>query len=175
MLSGGRNTSRAIPTSIFFYIYGNLPSSYAALKKQIYQYEKQTTDWGRTGDDVEANVPLMGHSSVNESFTALLDRELNKIKSFYEDQERELLDELDELEKLVASKEADGLSGDPHLVDDDEDEDEDEEEEEVQELNGRRDPSISRGNKRQTSTGSSKRVKIGEFSHCYPVHEISCT
>lgn len=61
-------------------------------------------------------------------FISLLDQELKKIVAFYEAKEKELLEELEELEKDVLKMDEIGLGGGYHYedyVDDDDEEDDD--------------------------------------------------
>ncbi|KZT40472.1 SPX-domain-containing protein [Sistotremastrum suecicum HHB10207 ss-3] len=139
--------------------------AYSALKKQIYQFEKQHTDWTRSGDDLEANQPLMGPASTNEAFTALLDRELTKIKSFYETQEKELLDELEDLSELVIQKETESLASRSYSapsVDEDDEDDEDEDEPMDLPFDNDLNTPVSPRMKRQVSANSGKRTRIIE-------------
>ncbi|PCH42680.1 SPX-domain-containing protein, partial [Wolfiporia cocos MD-104 SS10] len=113
--------------------------SYDALKKSIYQLEKQQVGLeSSTRDlrDLEAaneQTALMSnvdHHSTDTTFIPLLDRELKKICIFYEMQEAELLDEVAQLERLVQQTEDIGPDAghqymDADTEDDDEDEDED--------------------------------------------------
>lgn len=108
---------------------------YDTLKKYVYQLEKQQVGYRDAVHDLEANesTSLMQGTSENVStdalFTPLLDRELKKITLFYEAQEKELLEEVHGLERMVQQQEADGPDSghqyDRH-VDEDEDEDDDE-------------------------------------------------
>jgi phosphate transporter len=105
--------------------------AYSALKREIYRLEK--TQHGSTVSvyrDIEANEAssLMGHagSPTDSVFKPLLDRELFKVTTFYEAQERELLDEVEILEDQVERKESQGLRPDGAYMDDDEDDEDDE-------------------------------------------------
>ncbi|KAL0945321.1 hypothetical protein HGRIS_000823 [Hohenbuehelia grisea] len=111
--------------------------AYDALKKCIYQLEKKQHNLDQSYHDLEANEhsALMSpgdgsNSSTDALFRSLLDRELLKITTFYEQQEAELLDEVKQLEKLVEQQEAAGLAGNHYIAefgDLDEDDDDDEE------------------------------------------------
>ena len=70
---------------------------------------------------------MLGHtaSSTDHLFIPLLDKELHKITTFYEAQERELFNELDILEDQVLSKESQGLKPDGAYLDNDDDDDDD--------------------------------------------------
>ncbi|KAF9262496.1 Sodium/sulfate symporter [Marasmius fiardii PR-910] len=104
---------------------------YGMLKRYIYQLEKQQQNMSSSYQDLESNerTSLVGHRVDRQTdalFIPKLDRELRKIVTFYEHQEKELMDELEELEELVKQQEELGLAGD-HYLDDDDDEDDDDE------------------------------------------------
>ncbi|KAJ3935290.1 MAG: SPX domain-containing protein [Lentinula lateritia] len=104
---------------------------YDYLKKYIYQLEKQQQSLTSSYRDLESNerTSLVGRPSdaaTDSIFIPLLDKELKKVALFYEHQEKELFDELAELEALVQNQEELGLDGD-HYADDDEYDEEDEE------------------------------------------------
>lgn len=85
---------------------------------------------------MEANeqTALVDHtesSGADSLFKPLLDRELEKITLFYEVQEKELMDELAELEQSIAQQDEGGLEAGLNYMDEYEDEDEDEEEDNV--------------------------------------------
>ncbi|KZT06062.1 Sodium/sulfate symporter [Laetiporus sulphureus 93-53] len=120
--------------------------AYDALKKAVYQLEKQQAGLGESlleGHDLEANeeTALIGHPvdhlSTDSLFVPLLDRELKKICIFYEAQEKELLDEVKQLERLVEQQEEVGPDAGHQYTDadTDDDEDEDEEYEDIHSLN----------------------------------------
>ncbi|KAI5122725.1 hypothetical protein M0805_009810 [Coniferiporia weirii] len=135
--------------------------AYSALKKHIYQLEKtggQDRSW-RRGHDVESSEhsALMGHdassSSTDDVFKPLLDRELKKICDFYEIQEQELLQELEELEGLVKLKDEESLLGadQRYLIADDDDDDDDDDEEQQNNPVGRVRPRSTSGRRRTKS------------------------
>jgi len=148
------------------------------LKKNIYQLEKE-----QYGDrhDVEAgerDTLLGGHGANADSlFESLLNQELKKIVSFYVAQEKELFDELEELERLVTRQEEEGPDT-YHIDDDEEDEDDDESVSQVPRRssvvrNASRSPDASRRRQRSLSTShahggesSSRRYSVssGEMS-----------
>lgn len=108
--------------------------SYDALKKYIYQLEKQQHDQSRSSMDLESGestllIPRTSTSSSTDSaFVPLLDRELKKIVFFYESQEKESLDAVSELEELAKEQEENGFWENGQYEgseDDDEDDDED--------------------------------------------------
>ncbi|EKM57858.1 uncharacterized protein PHACADRAFT_251746 [Phanerochaete carnosa HHB-10118-sp] len=108
--------------------------NYDALKKYIYQLEKQTVTFRDAAHDLEANeqtslIQGQDHLSTDALFIPLLDRELKKICLFYEMQESELLKEVDSLQSLVQQQEDRGPDVGHQYEShgyDDEDEDEDE-------------------------------------------------
>lgn len=70
--------------------------NYDALKKYVYQLEKQAVSFRDAAHDLEANeqtslIQGQDHLSTDALFVPLLDRELKKICLFYEMQEAELL------------------------------------------------------------------------------------
>ncbi|KAH8094497.1 Sodium/sulfate symporter [Cristinia sonorae] len=108
--------------------------AYDALKKYVYQLEKQQVGLGpEPYHDLEANesTALMGgrdDSSTDAQFRPLLDRELKKICLFFESQEKELLDDVEELQRLIEKQEENGPDGEHHFIDDDDEDDEDDDE-----------------------------------------------
>ncbi|KAJ7596438.1 SPX domain-containing protein [Mycena floridula] len=101
--------------------------AYDELKKSIYQLEKQQHSMAPYRDAEANERSALVQSSSDAIFKPLLDVQLDKIISFYENQEKELLDELDELEEEVRLREEAGLEGDHYAedVDDDDDDDDD--------------------------------------------------
>ncbi|KAF9477734.1 Sodium/sulfate symporter [Pholiota conissans] len=104
--------------------------AYDALKKYIYQLEKQ--QYTHHLPDLEANEQsslLAGESAsgTDALFIPLLDHELRKIILFYEHQKKELIDDLSELEKDVELQDEIGLQGDHYADYDDGEEDDDDE------------------------------------------------
>jgi hypothetical protein len=111
--SGGTNTSRMLPPRIVM-SYLNL-FSYDSLKKCIYQLEKQQHGHEQLLTyDPESNErsTLLAEQdaiSTDAMFIPLLDRELRKIVTFYEHQEKELINDLEDLEKSLLEQEEAGL------------------------------------------------------------------
>ncbi|KAF8910760.1 SPX domain-containing protein [Mucidula mucida] len=107
--------------------------AYDTLKKFIYQLEKQQQQHNGLSDsyhDLEANETsaLVGGttSTTDALFVPLLDQELKKIVLFYESQENELFEELNELEEMVKRQEDAGFEHGGYYMDDiDEDDDDD--------------------------------------------------
>ncbi|KAJ3485414.1 hypothetical protein NLI96_g4980 [Meripilus lineatus] len=112
--------------------------AYDMLKKHVYQLERQQLSMRDTGHDLEANehTSLMGNhhdiTSMDSQFIPLLDRELKKITLFYESQEKELMDDVVELQRLIQQQEDLPLDGRHRYMtseDGDDDDDDDEEDE----------------------------------------------
>lgn len=107
-------------------------TSYEALKKCIYQLEKKQINHDHLSTrDIESNEysSLLSQQDVTNTdslFIPLLDQELRKVVSFYENQEAELFNELRDLEDAVAHQEEVGLeAGERYLDHDTEEEDDD--------------------------------------------------
>ena len=110
----------------------DISTSYEALKKCIYQIEKKQISHDHPPTrDIESNEYsfLLGQEDVANTdsvFIPLLDQELRKVVSFYQNQEAELFDELRDLEDAVAHQEEVGLeAGERYLDHDTEEEDDD--------------------------------------------------
>ncbi|KAJ7053590.1 SPX domain-containing protein [Mycena amicta] len=109
--------------------------AYDALKKYIYHLEKAQHEQGqgtyRDAEESHANerTALVDRTAATDAvFVPLLDRELKKICAFYAAQEKQLVDDVAELEELVAQQDQVGMTGDhyedgPSLEDDDDDDD----------------------------------------------------
>jgi phosphate transporter len=127
------------------------------LKRRIYQLEKR--QFGRELD-LEANESASllhdgEHTDTDAIFTSLLDRELKKIKTFYGSQERELLDELAELEIKIKEHEEAGLAAAAEYYDDYvEEEDEDDEDDEENSTSPTREPGSRPPQHRRRKTSS---------------------
>ncbi|KAJ8518452.1 hypothetical protein ONZ45_g4472 [Pleurotus djamor] len=130
--------------------------AYDALKKYIYQIEKKQHQPDAPYRDLEANensslIP-QDVADSDALFRPLLDRELQKIRIFYEQQEKDLLQDVTELEKMIEQQEATGLAGHPYLEElgeDDEDDEEDEEDVDPQSPTHSRDPTGSTSRRRR--------------------------
>jgi phosphate transporter len=114
--------------SIYYGNFSNLEISYDGLKKHIYQLEKHQSGLNTGYHDLESNerMSLIGNTDVDTAFTHLLDRELQKISSFYDHQEEITLDEVAELKDLVRQQDDSTFNGTNHYPpyheeDDDED------------------------------------------------------
>lgn len=103
--------------------------SYDSLKKCIYQLEKQQQGHEQLLTyDPESNErsTLLAEQDVistDAMFIPLLDRELRKIATFYEHQENELINDLEELEKSLLEQEDVGLGRRYYDLTDEDDED----------------------------------------------------
>ncbi|KAJ6611134.1 SPX domain-containing protein [Mycena sp. CBHHK59/15] len=119
--------------------------AYDALKKFIYQAEKTQHDQS-TYHDIESNerTSLVDRSTTDAVFIPLLDRELKKICAFYDAQEKELMEEVAELEAQVQQQEEAGLAGNHYTDGDYDDEDDDDD-----------DDSLSRSPQRRRRVSSS--------------------
>ncbi|KAF8835671.1 Sodium/sulfate symporter, partial [Paxillus ammoniavirescens] len=112
--------------------------AYDMLKRHIYQLEKEQHRLARSSyTDLEANertalVERPDASVVDSTFIPLLNQELKKIVSFYEEKEKELLEELAELEELVTEQDEVGLAAEEHYMNDDGDEDDDDDDDDEQ-------------------------------------------
>lgn len=124
-----------MPTDKFYAFYLTCLRSYDALKKYIYQLEKQQHDLGRSSLDLEANereslIQQTTRTATDSVFVPKLDRELKKIVLFYELQEKELMDAVTDLEELVIVQEDAGLAAEQqYLVEGEDDDDEDDDDE----------------------------------------------
>jgi phosphate transporter len=107
----------------------NFHHRYDALKKYIYQLERQKFGDGRPYHDMEASeyATLLAptRSDTDSLFIPLLNQELKKIVTFYESQEKELLEDVGNLEEHAAQLEEAGLAAGERYLDDDDDDDED--------------------------------------------------
>ncbi|TBU27768.1 Sodium/sulfate symporter [Dichomitus squalens] len=108
--------------------------AYEALKKHVYQLEKQKAGLQESYHDLEANErsALIGRDSsgadTDAFFVPLLDRELKKISVFYETEEQRLSDDITALQQEIAQHEENGPYAGHHYVDEsgeDDDEDDD--------------------------------------------------
>jgi phosphate transporter len=143
---------------------------YDALKKQIYQLEKQQHGIDRSTYDLESNerTSLMGRggaeSSSDEVFIPLLDHELKKITIFYETQEKELLEEVTGLEELAIQQEEAGLAA-GHDYDEETDDDDDDDDEPISPEGSRR----PRRTRPKSFSFSGTRKRAGS-SFIFPFH-----
>ncbi|KAG8969106.1 low-affinity phosphate transporter [Tulasnella sp. 419] len=99
--------------------------AYSALKKKIYEVPQSSYSDHPADTHEESRLMAGNGSSANDQFIPLLDRELNKITSFYIVQAKEIESELEEVKQLVDEKEAQGLRPTPEYLDDDGDDDDD--------------------------------------------------
>lgn len=127
--------------------------SYDALKKYIYQIEKQQHAAIQpyhdieTGHDERASLLAPNgefQSKSDSKFKALLDREIVKISSFYFMQEKELLQSVNELEQMVLEQDEAGFSPEDRRFMDDDDDDDDGSDEDYGNVEMQRSHSMSR-------------------------------
>ena len=144
------------PVAIYF--------RYSALKKHIYQLEKkQSEQTDSLIPDLESDehtALIAGSSVADVVFVPLLDRELKKICVFYEVQEKEILDEIRELEESITAKEEESAAAaDQYLIADDDDDDDDDDDIDIEASAG------GRGHERGGSTRSANQPgRRGSFS-----------
>jgi phosphate transporter len=120
-------------------------SSYDVLKRHIYQLEKEHHRLSRANIDLEANertalVDQPDFSSIDAVFIPRLNQELQKISLFYEDKEKELFDDLQTLEALVAEQDQVGPAAWEHYMDEyaDEEDDDDDDDDDDEQISGER-------------------------------------
>ncbi|KAL1949912.1 hypothetical protein VTO73DRAFT_8793 [Trametes versicolor] len=105
--------------------------AYEALKKHVYQLEKQKVGLQESFHDLEANEhsALIGAgadaASTDALFIPLLDRELKKVCLFYETEEQRLSDEVTALQQEIEQHELNGPYAGPQYLDDEDPDDED--------------------------------------------------
>ncbi|KAF9072552.1 SPX domain-containing protein [Rhodocollybia butyracea] len=146
---------------------------YDNLKKYIYQLEKQQQNLTSSYHDLESSerASLVGRPAdiaTDTIFIPLLDKELTKITLFYENQEKELFEELQELEALVLTQEELGLEGDHYADDDEYDEDDDDSISRSPERQRRRRLSSSATHNRNMSVGGDSYAP-GASRHRYSI------
>ncbi|KAG8906654.1 low-affinity phosphate transporter, partial [Tulasnella sp. 408] len=140
---------------------------YSALKKKIYDIAAQT-DAADGHHEPERAGLLAGQSvSGNDVFIPLLDRELEKIVNFYTQQEKEVLDELEELRQLIDQTEEQGLVQEPYRDDDGTDEDEEDDDDETTNRSVSRDLSKRRRKASSASDGRlpDRRSSAGSYDY----------
>lgn len=130
--------------------------------------------------DLEANehTSLIGPShdgaSMDKQFIPFLDRELKKITLFYESQEKDLLSDVEELQKLIQQQEDLPLDGSHrYLASEDGDDDDDDDEDDDFNMQS---PTLSRGtfsrspqrNRRRRSRSESRGVVASGMSFASP-------
>ncbi|KAI9001489.1 Sodium/sulfate symporter [Trametes punicea] len=106
--------------------------AYDALKKYVYQLEKQKAGLQESFHDLEANerTSLIGigadAANIDALFIPILDRELKKVCLFYEAEEQRLSDEVSALQQEIEQQEQNGPYAGPQYMDHEEDADEEE-------------------------------------------------
>lgn len=160
------------PSSRIYHVF-NTSVRYDNLKKYIYQLEKQQHgSQYLDAADLEASessalIDQADRSNTDLVFIPLLNQELKKIILFYESQEKELLDEVADLEELVEKQEEMGLAGGEHYLDDPlADEDDEDDDDSIS-----RSPDATRTRRRKLSSASRSRVGHGQS----PLHPIPLT
>lgn len=148
-------TKRIVPRHPFF--------SYDTLKKCTYQLEKQQHGQEPLGyHDLESNeqTSLVGPVDQTDAiFVPLLDKELKKIELFYEHQEKEVLEDLAELQEHVEEQEQLGLAAGERYMDDPADDDDDDDDDSI----SRSPISTRRRQRKSSSVGVRNRVPgLGE-------------
>ncbi|KAI0648667.1 Sodium/sulfate symporter [Trametes meyenii] len=104
--------------------------AYEALKKHVYQLEKQKVGLQESFHDLEANehTSLIGAAGSNAAstdalFIPLLDRELRKVCLFYETEEQRFSDEVSALQQEIEQQEQNGPYAGHQYMDNEEDPD----------------------------------------------------
>ncbi|KDQ24963.1 hypothetical protein PLEOSDRAFT_52207 [Pleurotus ostreatus PC15] len=154
--------------------------AYDALKKLIYQLEKKKHNLDSQYHDIESNEhSALISQDIDDTdvlFKPALDGELQKIVFFYGQQEKDLLQEVSELEKMVEQQELAGLAGHPYLEevgDDDEEEDDDDDEHfDPQSPIHSRDPTGSTSRRRRrrrtlSSAGFGRNIWTSQSNYAY--------
>ncbi|KAI0259100.1 SPX domain-containing protein [Gloeopeniophorella convolvens] len=147
--------------------FADFSARYDALKKYIYQLEKQKHEALLQSHDIESvteRTSLVGQAEsfqdTDALFQPLLDVELRKITSFYSLQERQLLDELAELEELVKEQDDIGMLAGRLYGDGQWDEDEDEDEDDWHSAERSQEPTTTK-RRRRASTSAGRALSQG--------------
>ena len=122
-------------------VFAHARSSYDVLKRHIYQLEKEHHRLSCANADLEANersalVEQPDFSAIDAAFIPILNQQLQKISLFYEEKERELFDDLQTLEDLVAEQDQAGPATWEHYMDDDYGDEEDDDDEDDEQISG---------------------------------------
>lgn len=136
-------------------------NSYDALKRYIYHLEKQKHEALIQSHDVESATErtslvdrIAQWQDTDALFKPLLDAELRKISSFYALQEKQLLQELAELEELVKEQDEIGMLAGRFYSDSQWDEDDDDDEDDWGSTERSQEPATSKRRRRaSTSVG----------------------
>ncbi|OBZ72026.1 putative transporter C3B8.04c [Grifola frondosa] len=147
--------------------------SYEALKKHVYQLEKQQAGLRESFHDLEANerTSLIINAdtvSTDSFFIPLLDRELKKICLFYETEEQRLLDDVAALERLVQQQEEVGPDAGHQYEDMDDDDEEEDDEFDIHSPSASRDNTLSPSRQRRHSRSVSIGTGIASGSNKKP-------
>lgn len=135
--------------------------AYDALKRYIYHLEKQKHEALLQSHDIESATErtslvdrIAQWQDTDALFKPLLDAELRKISSFYALQEKQLLQELAELEELVKEQDEIGMLAGRFYSDSQWDEDDDDDEDDWGSTERSQEPSTSKRRRRaSTSVG----------------------
>src|SRR6266403_3220912 len=118
-----------------YFLTSLLLNSYDALKRYIYHLEKQKHEALVQSHDIESTTEqtslvdyVAQWQDTDALFKPFLDAELRKISSFYVHQEKQLLQELAELEELVKEQDEIGMLAGRFYSDSQWDEDDDDDE-----------------------------------------------
>jgi phosphate transporter len=145
-------------------------NSYDALKRYIYHLEKQKHGALVQSHDIESESATERTSLVDRIaqwedtdslFKPLLDTELRKISSFYALQEKQLLQELAELEELVKEQDEIGMLAGRFYGDSQWDEDDDDDEDDWGSTERSQEPSTSK-RRRRASTSVGRAMSQGQ-------------
>ncbi|KAN0113785.1 sodium/sulfate symporter [Russula decolorans] len=147
--------------------------AYDALKRYIYHLEKQKHGALVQSHDIESESATERTSLVDRIaqwedtdslFKPLLDTELRKISSFYALQEKQLLQELAELEELVKEQDEIGMLAGRFYGDSQWDEDDDDDEDDWGSTERSQEPSTSK-RRRRASTSVGRAMSQGQGAH----------
>lgn len=141
--------------------------SYDALKRYIYHLEKQKHEALIQSHDMESATErtslvdrIAQWQDTDALFKPLLDAELRKISSFYVLQEKQLLQELAELEELVEEQDEIGMLAGRFYSDNQWDEDDDEDDDDWGSTERSQEPSTSK-RRRRASTSAGRAMSQG--------------
>jgi phosphate transporter len=142
-------------------------NSYDALKKYIYHLEKQKHEALVQSHDIESVTErtslvdrIAQWQDTDALFKPFLDAELRKISSFYALQEKQLLQELAELEELVKEQDEIGMLAGRFYSDSQWDEDDDDDDDDWGSTERSQEPSTSK-RRRRASTSAGRAMSQG--------------
>jgi phosphate transporter len=150
-----------------YFLTSLLLNSYDALKRYIYHLEKQKHEALLQSHDMESATErtslvdrIAQWQDTDTLFKPLLDAELRKILSFYALQEKQLLQELAELEELVKEQDEIGMLAGRFYSDSQWDEDDDDDEDDWGSTERSQEPSASK-RRRRGSTSAGRAMSQG--------------